>query len=92
MFRPAHQLSGAQRDHFYELSFQNPHIKYTDVVEEVDNCRSWWNSVRRIRLKEKSVIAVKSEYILSYLCRRRIIKRNLKMKNLQMINMSRSQV
>ena len=32
-----HQLSEAQRDHVYELSFQSPHTKYTDLVEEVDN-------------------------------------------------------
>lgn len=26
-------------------------------------CRSWWNSVRRIRLKEECEIVVRSEYI-----------------------------
>ena len=33
-------------------------------------CRSLWNSVRRIRLKEKREVVVKSEYILSYLSRK----------------------
>jgi len=32
-----HQLSEDQRDHVYELSLQNPNIKYADLIEEVDN-------------------------------------------------------
>ena len=32
-----YQLSEDQRDQVYGLSLQNPHIKYADLIEEVDN-------------------------------------------------------